>query len=57
MLKGIKPKAEYSLEINGKKVSSGTTVNEKKQEVIFPFLKRKIIPKATYSVEINKGQS
>jgi hypothetical protein len=58
MLKGIKPKAEYSLEIKGKMIGgSGTKVNET-EKPIFPFsTKRKIIPKATYSVEINKGQS
>ena len=56
MNKRIRPKAEYSLEINGKTVkSSGVSVRQEvEEETSQPKKKRRIIPKAEYSVEINK---
>jgi len=56
MEKRIKPKAEYSLEINGKEIKrgSGVTVRQGVEEEAPLKKKRKIIPKADYSVEINR---
>lgn len=57
MLKGIKPKAEYELEIEGKTIkSSGVKVNqtESETEVRFHPVKPRIKPKAEYSVEVNE---
>jgi len=58
MNKKIKPKAEYELEIKGKKIkSSGTQVSQVvEEEAGLPKRTRRIgiIPKAEYSVEINE---
>jgi hypothetical protein len=56
MNKRIKPKAEYSLEINGKTTKgSGVTVRQEvEEEKSKPRKKPRIIPKADYSVEINE---